>query len=183
MNPKAIIAAEEKLRSARESYVAVKNSKTMYEIRKTWHEFLNHSNQVFAKLEQGAKEVSSSKIWYDTIKSRRKKEPLLCYLHHSKNAAEHGDTTLENDKVFTGNPAHVTLIFDKSNFNLGTNKPTGPPHDMLSWPAQLILKTVMDRGVSYPPPSSHPTDAQFAPAVLDYLAKLIEEAKTRIAKG
>lgn len=182
MKPKAIIAAEEKLRSAHESYFAVKNAKTMHEIRKTWHEFLIHSNQVFSKLEQGAKE-GSSKGWYDKIRNLRKKEPLLRYLQHSRNAAEHGDTILENDDVFTGNPAHGTLIFDKSNFNLDTGKPTGPPRGMASWPAQLILKTVMDSGISYSPPPSYPTDAQFAPAVLDHLAELIKEAKARIEKA
>jgi len=143
MKPKAIIAAEEKLRSAHESYLAAKNAKTMREIRKTWHEFLIHSNQVFSKLEQGAKE-GSSKGWYDKVKNLRKKEPLLCYLHHSRNAAEHGDTILENDDVFTGNPAHVTLIFDK--FNSDTGKPTGPPLGMASWQAQLTLKTVAHVG-------------------------------------
>ncbi len=182
MNQKAVTAAEEKLQSTYESYRAVKRAKTRRELHKAWFEFLMHSNGIFSKLEQGAK-TGSSYGWFGKVKQRRKNDPLLIYLHHARNAAEHGDTILDNDDVVVGRPAHTTVLFAPGAFNPETGEPTGPPVAVMPMPARFGLKTVMDKGVAYSPPISHPSEAQFASAVLDYLAKLIEEAKARIEKG
>jgi hypothetical protein len=182
MKLKAVTAAEEQLQSAKTCYDNAKNAPNIPSINKEWHHFLIHANQVFSKLEQGAKE-GSSKGWFDKIKQIRKTDSLLSYLRHARNAAEHGDTILNNDNVIVGRPAHTTTMHIP-----GENGETGPPVAVMRMPAQFGLLPVVDTGRTYRPPTEHlgqpvvPAEGEFAKAVFDYLGKLIEEAKTRIGR-
>ena len=55
-----------------------------------WEFFLVALNAVFSFLEQATKEHSKLAPWFGRLKNTRKKDPLLRYLHHARNAEQHG---------------------------------------------------------------------------------------------
>jgi hypothetical protein len=48
------------------------------------------SSTIYSKLEQGAKGCGPSDAWFGRKKYDRKTDPLLRYIHHARNADEHG---------------------------------------------------------------------------------------------
>ena len=55
-----------------------------------WETFLSASGTFYSALEQGSKASKKSKHWFDLEKHKRRTDPLLKYLHHARNAEEHG---------------------------------------------------------------------------------------------
>jgi hypothetical protein len=68
----------------------LKETKDPAIIETLWENFLIAANGIYSKLERGAKTNGKSKAWYGRKKHERKNDPLLSYLHHARNAAEHG---------------------------------------------------------------------------------------------
>lgn len=89
MDPQAIVKATERLEHARAAVVSMKNAKTLGESRKAWIEFLIAANAIYSKLEQGAKVSGASQAWYGRKKHERRKDELLCYIHHARHSEEH----------------------------------------------------------------------------------------------
>lgn len=55
-----------------------------------WTDFLLASNAIYTALEQGSKSSPQSRQWFGLKKKERGGDPLLQYLHHARNADEHG---------------------------------------------------------------------------------------------
>jgi hypothetical protein len=53
-------------------------------------DFLIAANRIFSKLEQGSKTNGQSKAWFGRKRHERRTNPLLRYIHHARNADEHG---------------------------------------------------------------------------------------------
>ena len=54
-----------------------------------WIDFVAAAATIYSKLEQGAKGNASSEGWFSRKKHDRKVDPLLSYIHHTRNAEEH----------------------------------------------------------------------------------------------
>jgi hypothetical protein len=93
MKPNAIQQAEQRLISAQEALDAFKGAETKPDIaaaRRHWSSFLAEGAGVFTKLEQGAKCCGKCAAWFGRVKNLRKKDQLLSYLHHARDADTHG---------------------------------------------------------------------------------------------
>lgn len=87
MNPNAVVQAKQRLARAREAIDALRIGKDK---PRAWADFLSATNSIYSKLEQGAKTNGKSSAWFGRVKRIRKSDQLLCYLHHARNAEEHG---------------------------------------------------------------------------------------------
>jgi len=110
----AINQAKKRLEDARDALSRMEQAQTFRSFEKPWSDFLHASSAIYSKLEQGAKGHPQSAGWYGRKKHDRKKDELLSYLHHARNADYHGlnGTTLQytevkvlNDKVKGLQPA------------------------------------------------------------------------------
>jgi hypothetical protein len=102
MQKAAIDKAVDRLASAKARLKDLESSKSYETARRSWYDFLFASNAVFAILEQGAKGSNQSENWFGRRKRQRKDDPLLCYLHHARNADEHKTesvTELDRPKI------------------------------------------------------------------------------------
>lgn len=90
MNEVATKLSAENLDRAVEAFDRIEAATTLVEIETAWSDFLVFANRVFSKLEQGAKSNGKSKAWFDSKKHERRTNTLLRYVHHARNADEHG---------------------------------------------------------------------------------------------
>lgn len=122
-------------------------------IKDHWAAFLMHAGRVFNKLAAGSKSTPKSVAWLGRVKHQRKTDPFLIYIHHARNADEHGlafiaqeqpgviravDPTPEEREAYERAKA--------SNPNLGIHVTVEitEPH--------VRLLDVVDSGVTYSPP-------------------------------
>jgi hypothetical protein len=146
-------------------------------IDSAWRDFLIAANTIYSKLEVGAKDATS-KSWFDRKKHERRTDPLLQYLHHARNADEHG---IEH-RITT----HLGGIIAVEVWKRGQPK---PPQGRLP---TVKLMPVKDRGVTYSLPLEHlgkpivtQTPLSLAELGLVYLRELVKEAgaQVRIAES
>jgi hypothetical protein len=90
MNPRAISAAQAEIARARRAILLLEKPKNFSEAASAWFEFLLAANRIYSKLERGAKGNGRSMAWFGRMKHARKNDELLSYLHHARNAEEHG---------------------------------------------------------------------------------------------
>ena len=93
MLERSIHQAEQKLISAREAYEAYESAKAKSDIdaaKRHWWLFLESINGVFLKIEQGVKCCDQCATWFGKFKYHLKTDPLLHYIQHARNSAEHG---------------------------------------------------------------------------------------------
>lgn len=74
-------------------------------VRSEWSRFLVAAGRVYSKLEKGAKGHPKAEPWFGKAKADRKADQLLSYVHHARNAEEHGiaDITIETAESITIN--------------------------------------------------------------------------------
>ena len=196
----AIDKANDRLASAKARLKDLESSKDYGAGRRQWYDFLLCSNAVFSVLEQGTKGFGKSSNWFAKKKHERKSDPLLCYLHHARNADEHNVpsvTELDRQKIVMvedGKPvAEIRdVVGDKGTFfSLSDN--TSPNltkiNEMRIYPDRAKLIRVRDRGVNYDPPSEHlgsviPDNGPIAVArlMVQYIEAMIAEAGPLIPK-
>lgn len=90
MNPKALNQARERLEKAEFADHALQSAVSLKETKAAWSDFLLAANVIFSKLQQGSKGHPKSIYWFGTVVNKRKNDSLLRYLHHARNADEHG---------------------------------------------------------------------------------------------
>jgi hypothetical protein len=187
MHPDAVDQALEKLERARaavERIVALSDAPGAVE--GAWVDFLLAASSIYSKLEQGAKHGSGkSAAWFGRKKSQRKTDPLLRYIHHARNAEEHGIervTRRASSRVTVEAGTYVQLRSDGENWNIehmiGSIQPA---YD------RVALVPVRDSrfGDIFQPPWQHlgqtlpdRTPKTIATLGLSYLERMIEEAAT-----
>jgi hypothetical protein len=86
----AIEQAKRKLDAARKAMANLGSCKSFHEFLDEWSTILNACNNVFTKLEKGARMNAKSRQWMGGKKQFRKTDELLAYLHQARNADEHG---------------------------------------------------------------------------------------------
>jgi hypothetical protein len=89
MDNKAIEAAKEKLKLAREKVAAMSTANQINMLAQLWEEFLTLQQQVFLRLKK-AFECGPSKYWSDQLQFERRTDPMLQYVEQARHANEHG---------------------------------------------------------------------------------------------
>lgn len=189
MRNTALIQARERFGRAAEAVKRMQEAKaySYKDENRAWSDFLLAASGVYSKLEQGSKGCGTSEGWFGRKKHDRKKDELMAFLHHARNADEHGisGTTLFISKftVLSGKVARV-------GFNLspdGEVKPVvqGEPGSRVGVEMYTAPKMVRDskHGDSFMPPTQHlgqpldePSVVEIATLGLAYLESLIAEA-------
>jgi hypothetical protein len=184
----AVKSASESLARARAALSAIEHSQSLPDIETAWSDFLVAANRVYSRLEQGAKTDGTSTSWFGRKKNERKSSALLQYVHHARNADEHGLA-----KVTDRTAPALAIGVGRGAWRIdGTTGPggqlkvtalggqTAESKFVESIPSSVRLVTAIDRGVSYQPPKNEHGYAllpnEVAEKVIDHLGGLIEEA-------
>lgn len=89
MDRHGVRQAWERLHKAQKAYSAITDAENFGQVESAWTDFLLAASAVYSKLERGAKGTSSAP-WFGKKKHERRTDPLLSYIHHARNADEHG---------------------------------------------------------------------------------------------
>jgi hypothetical protein len=168
----------------------IERAQTLGAIETAWSDFLIAAGRLFSRLEQGAKTNSQSEAWFGRKKHERRTIPMLTYIHHARNADEHGlakvtDRTVPGIALGVGPGA---WRFDGTLGPSGQMRITalggqvpGVSKFVEAVPSKVPLIRVMDRGVSYDPPldltSTVLLPNEVAARALTYLQQMIEQAR------
>lgn len=58
--------------------------------RNAWTDFLMAAGAVYSKLATGSMGNGKTRAWWGRQVKKRKDHPVMSYLHHARNTAEHG---------------------------------------------------------------------------------------------
>lgn len=194
MQQDAIRKARDRLLSAKSHLMDLEKSRDYGSARRHWYGFLMPSNAVFSVLEQGAKGFGKSVPWFGERRHQRKKDPLLRYLHHARNAEEHGVpsvTELDRQKIVLVEDGKPTAAVEEIVGNTGRFRTLSdqPPNfekvnEMRVYPDRARLIRVKDNNEWYDPPTEHlglPLDdvgpIAVARLMVQYIEKMIDEAE------
>jgi hypothetical protein len=201
MRRAAVEKAKDRLTSAKARLKNLESSTDYGSARRHWYDFLISSNAVFSVLEQGSKSFGKSETWFGRKKGERKGDPLLCYLHHARNADEHNVpsvTEIDRQKIVFVEDGNPVASIENMTGNTGTFRPASDQqevslkkvNELRIYPERAKLIPVRDRGDDYDPPSEHlgspisdsaPTEV--AKLMVQYIEQIIDEAESLIADG
>jgi hypothetical protein len=188
MDDRAFASAKEKLENAKRKLAAMKAATNLNDLADRWSEFLTEVQRFYTRLMK-ATEHGPSKGWFDQVKNLRKTDPLLRYVHHARNADEHGieRITARVRTLTIGDPGEYAAI---EHLEIGTDgqiKTLKVTQGTVRWhPEQVIFVAVVDRGETYQPPMAHlgnPICSEslisVAELAIQYLDSLISEASEK----
>jgi hypothetical protein len=186
MNKSAVAAASASLDKASASIQVLRSATTFSEFESAWTDFLLAAGRVFSKLEQGAKHDGNSSAWFGRHRGERRADPLLSYLHHARNADEHGIeriTELKPGSIKFGSTGATHIKKMTISGGRVEAEISGSPLKFAITPSTARLIAVTDRGVVYTPPTEHlgkPIQDQSAVGIAElaasYLRAMIESA-------
>ncbi|WP_438346297.1 hypothetical protein [Methylorubrum populi] len=90
MDALALQKAVRKLNRAERALETMRSSESASQTEEAWEDFLSAFGTIYSTFEEGSKGHGRSSAWFGREKSRRKKDPLLRYIHFARNAEEHG---------------------------------------------------------------------------------------------
>ena len=111
MEHTSFITAGTRLQKAEAAFERVKSSTHFLEFEPAWTDFLIALNGVWEQLFIGTKRNARSRQWYGAKSKLRRKDPLLKYVHQSRNAFEHGSDLVASQRfpsVTFGTPGQMT---------------------------------------------------------------------------
>jgi hypothetical protein len=165
--------AKRELRSAEKALGRMRDAPNFEDFEDAWLQFVGALRKVWVKTERGCQHVRKRfEPWQGGIKNQRRKDQLLRYLDHARNADQHSlqlivedvpeqTVTVNGDKVVVGND--VVVI--------------GP---------RIELRPVEDCGVRYDPPTEHlgkalkdPGPVEVAELGLHFYARFVETAERK----
>lgn len=193
MKPQAIALAQTRLARARRACEAAhkqlpyKDSPAGDSFREQWDSFLVAASAIFSKLEQGAKGHGKSDVWFGLKKEERANDELLRYIKQARNIEEHSvmeSVEQHGLRLVPDNP-YTKVVSDGSDGKpVQVSYEVGKPFSMRVLHPGPYLLPVINRGVTFNPPSKHlgePMPDQRPITVmklaLAYLEKMIDEAK------
>ncbi|CAM8636332.1 hypothetical protein MCEMSHM24_03155 [Comamonadaceae bacterium] len=196
MDTVAIKQVWERLHKAKAALDAMTSSRTLGQIEVGWSDFLTAASTIFSKLERGSKGHSKTEPWFGRIKNERRTDPLLSYVHHARNADEHGIapiTDKRNGYLAIKGDVHIEhlSIDGRGNIQLGrvTGLNSARPPEIIFEPARIELLPVLDDrfGDTFDVPTSHmgkplenPSAIIVAGLAYVYLEKIVREASALV---
>lgn len=133
------------------------NSDSYQQFSRSWSDFLTAFNRFYNALKVGKVVAPRSEKWYSEKEAERKKDPLLSYLFQARHADEHGVEPVilrEAPSLTIGHGRDVfieNLVMRDGKITV-TGTEDGKPITVRRHPEGARLVTVVNRGVSYPPP-------------------------------
>lgn len=186
MEKSAVDAARVSLGKAKSSVEAIRSAKQYPEFEAAWSDFLLAAGRIYSKLEQGAKNSGKSKAWFGRQKHARRTDTLLSYIHHARNADEHGIervTQMQPGSIGIGSTGSTLIKRMVIDGNMVMADTVGDPLRVTVTPNSVRLVPVMDHGDRYEPPVSHlgspinkPSPLAVAELAVSYLETLTDEA-------
>lgn len=194
MEPKAFSRAKDHLQSAQWQLEGMKKASNLRDLSQAWRGFLTDAQRLFLMLRK-ATEVGASKAWSDTLQRTRNQDDLLKYVHHARNADDHGMERVAEEQsgrlgIAPGDgPAHIRTVTAIPGRGVSVEYSGARP--AVSWtPDAVVLLPVKDRGVIYSVPTQHLgqrlPDAKAitaAETAYEYFAKAVEEAEKKFGTG
>jgi hypothetical protein len=95
--------------------IAILETSTPEAIEDAWEEFVLAAGSFYSAIEQGSKKTAKSKAWFAKKKHERRTNPMLRYIHHARNAEEHGLARITgrfNSKIELSPGGSVTVESD-----------------------------------------------------------------------
>jgi hypothetical protein len=188
MTPEAIDKARIKLDRMRHAASRLQLSASHDDLEGAWEDFLTHASTFFSAIEQGSKATQPDKNWFGPKKHERRTDPLLSYIHHARDAEQHGlgrITKRSNSNIVVHPGASVALRSDGKNWQVDN------PMGRIDYPNDRInLVTVHDDRYhdSFDPPDAHlgipitdHSPANIATLAVAYFESLFVEAEARSA--
>jgi hypothetical protein len=87
----ALQNCSKRLEKAQSALQQLEQTKDPRETESAWLDLILAATSIYSKLLQGSKlSGGSAKGWYDLKMHERKNDSLLSYIHHARNADEHG---------------------------------------------------------------------------------------------
>lgn len=190
MDQTAVAACSVSLAKAASSIETMRNAKKFAEFEVAWSDFLLAASKIFSKLEQGAKISGPSKAWYGRQKHTRRTDPLLSYVHHARNADEHGILPITDLKpggigIRSAGTTQIKKMVIKTDKDGGSleAETSGDPLLITITPSIVRLIPVFDHGDEYKPPTEHlgaiisdPAPVVIAELALAFLRAMTDEA-------
>lgn len=185
----AVEQAKSRFERATSAFAEFRGASNFGAFQSAWSEFLISANGIYSKLEQGAKGEGTSGAWFGRKVFERRQDQLLQYLHHARNADEHGlapTAILDPGSFQVKGSGHYRLdgvIRPSKDTHIEVTHIGGPPpiFEVRNPCARLV--PVRDRGITYNPPTKHlgkllddKSPAKVAKLSLTYFDQLIEEA-------
>ncbi len=90
MNKSGLEKVADRMRRMRSAAELLGNAKDSRTAAAAWEDFLIAAGGFYSILERAARTTPAEIGWYGRIKHVRKNDPLLRYIHHARNAEEHG---------------------------------------------------------------------------------------------
>jgi hypothetical protein len=185
--------ARTRLSEAFRNHELLKSASDYADFEVRWGAFLTSLNCAFEILRQSAKGNDKSYNWISKLVYERKRDALLCYLWHARNANDHGvDHVVEKRAGGFSIPVPASGALYIENMKIEDGKITefkghgyGSPVNIVVLPDGVFLEPVVDRGQEYPPPLEHlgakledKTPLGVAFAALQYYALKFGEAES-----
>jgi len=79
-----------KLEKAELAVARLEQAQNIKDTETAWSDFLMAAGSIYSKFEQASKRNGVAAAWYGRVKHERKTDTLLSYIHHARNADEHG---------------------------------------------------------------------------------------------
>jgi hypothetical protein len=183
MDKKAVDAARKEYDRAAECVSIIRTSPDFASVESAWSAFLVANGRVFTKLEQGSKSSSKSHAWWGHKLCQRRKDALLRYLFHARNADEH---TIE--EIAGPDETKITIAEPNPRIVAAMEQGYGRPNAPILLATEIVFKNlrlmdVVDKGDRYKVPEDHlgvpivdPIPATVARLGLTYLNSILKEA-------
>jgi hypothetical protein len=139
----------------------MRRARNFDELEDGWRDYLGALEKAWLKAERECQTVRDQfEPWQQPFRAERKSDPLLCYLTHARNADTHTiqDTLNQTAPTVGLGPAYGNSWYiEKLEIRNGqiTHYSGDKPLKTTFIPGRLELVTVIDRGVSYQPPTTH----------------------------
>lgn len=158
---KPLVHARKELRSAQRALESMRRASSLDELEEAWIAYLRHLERTWNKAQAQLKGSSKFQGW--TYRGRtealRKNDPLLAYLRNARGCDEHGIDPIAEKRhggigidAAEGNRLHIR----KLEMINGTIRIASPNKLKITIdPGQFRLVPVINRGVTYPVPTSH----------------------------
>jgi hypothetical protein len=189
MQKHAIEQALERLKKAGTAHASLLRASTHQQTESAWSDFLLAASTVYSKLQKGSMGYGRSVAWFGRMKHERKSDPLLSYIHHARNADEHGiERVTERHhgsfSVGSGGAIRLDGVIGGQHTNLTITHVGGPPPVVSIIRPHVKLVAVKDDrfGDTFDVPTTHlgiplkdRSPVEIASLALAYLKKLVAD--------
>ncbi|MBB4101455.1 hypothetical protein [Sphingomonas kyeonggiensis] len=161
VHPKGIRQAKVWLKKAESSAEALRKADQFDAIESAWLDFLIAAGTIYLKLESACPGTGPVNGWFGRVREERKLDPLLRYIHHARNSAQHGieDSTDPDALEWRADLAGRAVVFrgEHPPISMEWESAAGGVISIDTFEKRRIvgLKAVFDRGNSFDPPTSH----------------------------